>query len=238
MSTLTPDAARRLARLAGFNYLLIFIFAMAANMGVVMGLEVSGDPAATFDNILGQVGALRLAAAAFMVVLVADVIISAALYFVLRPAGARLSLIAALFRLVYTAMFSAVALNFVEILTVIEAGELIPRVEAASRVYLALNEFQMGFAVSLIFFAVHLVLLGVLFMRAPYLPGVLGGLLVLSGLGYAADGFGQLLFASYGPFAVPMMFAVLVPAIIGEGALCLWLLIRGLNPSKWPVEEA
>lgn len=234
MTGLRADSAQRLARLTGVFYLLIFILAIFANMAAIGGITVKGDPAATYANLLENIAWFRLAAAAFIIVLIADVIISWSLYLLLRPAGERLSLLAALFRLVYTAMFAAVALNFVEILGILKAGDLIDPATAQAEIYLAFGAYNAGFAVSLIFFAVHLVLIGALLMRVRYLPGFIGVLLILAGLGYTIDGFGQLLFADYGRFGGLISMIVILPALVGEGALMLWLLIRGLAPAKWP----
>ena len=234
MTVLTPIEARRVARLAGFFYLVIFVLAIYANMFAIGGLVVKGDPASTMANVIENLGTFRLGAAAFIIVLIADVVISWALYEVLKPAGARLSLLTAMFRLIYTAMFAAVALSFVEILEILEAGPALSQTDAQAGVYMALRSYTAGFAVSLIFFAVHLVLLGVLLIRARYLPTLIGVLIILAGAGYAIDGFGTLLFETYGSLANVITMIVIVPALIGEGGLCLWLLLRGLNVKKWP----
>ncbi|WP_370335685.1 DUF4386 domain-containing protein [Parvularcula marina] len=233
-STLTASQAQGLARLTGFFYLLIFGFAIFANMVAIGGLVVDGDPAATTANLMENLGQFRLGAAAFVIVLIADVIISWSLYYLLIPAGRKLSLLSALFRLVYTVMFAAVALEFVHILKIVEAGDALSPVNAQAEIYLALKSYGSGFAVSLVFFGIHIFLLGLLLVRAAYLPALLGILLFLAGAGYIVDGMGTLLFADYGPFAKIISMMVILPALVGEGTLTLWLLIRGLNPKKWP----
>ncbi len=237
MSALTAKSARAYARLAGFAYLVIFVLAIFANFAALGDLMVKGDPVATASRVRDALDLFRLGVAAFIVVLVADVLVSWALYLVLKPVQPALSLLAAMFRLVYTAMFAAVTLELLGILDVVQAGEAIATADAAQAIYLHLKAYGSGFAVSLIFFAVHLVLLGWLIARAAYLPTVIGVLLVCAGAGYGLDGFGRILFDGYGSLATVMMVVVVVPALVGEGALCLWLLIRGLNTNTWPEEN-
>lgn len=236
MSSLTPRKARDLARLTGAAYLLIFVLAIFAN-ATMMGIGVKGDPAATMAALLARLPLFRLAAAAFIVVLIADVLISWALFYLLAPVGRRRSLLTALFRLVYTGMFAAVALDFVRILEVVEMDPALDPATAQMQVYLAFRSYGAGFAVSLIFFAAHLGLLGYLIIRSEYLPSVIGGLVMLAGFGYALDGFGTLLFETYGPYGGLMTLVVIVPALVGEGLLCLWLLFRGVDAARWPVKS-
>ena len=68
-------------------------------------------------------------------------------------------------------------------------------------------------------FGLHLLVIGYLAYRSGYIPRVLGGLLVISGLGYAADSLGAVL--SQGPWTAISSFTFL-----GEFLLALWLVIR------------
>lgn len=77
----------------------------------------------------------------------------------------------------------------------------------------------------LVFFGVYCILIAVLIWRSTFLPRVLA-------VGMLAGGIGWLTFAS------PVLTQALapynfVPGMIGEGALTLWLLIRGVNEEKW-----
>ena len=83
----------------------------------------------------------------------------------------------------------------------------------------------LGFTVTLIFFGMHLVLLGVLIARADYMPRVIGWLASVAGLAYLGDGFGTILLGSYGAYAEPVTAVVIITAIVGEAALMLWLIV-------------
>jgi hypothetical protein len=72
----------------------------------------------------------------------------------------------------------------------------------------------------LVFFGVHLVLLGVLVRKAVYAPTILGVLLVIAGLGYAVTGFDGVMFPRSATNVAAYTF-------IGEVVLIFWLLLRG-----------
>jgi Domain of unknown function (DUF4386) len=52
----------------------------------------------------------------------------------------------------------------------------------------------------------------------------------MAGLCYLINSFAQLLFPS---LADKMFPAIVLPAFIGELATCVWLIVKGVNLSKW-----
>jgi hypothetical protein len=77
----------------------------------------------------------------------------------------------------------------------------------------------------LVFFGFYCVLIGYLIFRSSFLPSILGALMALGGLGWLTFLSPQL--ANYlAPYN-------LVPGMLGEGALTLWLLVVGVKVSKW-----
>ena len=77
----------------------------------------------------------------------------------------------------------------------------------------------------LAFFGVYCLLIGYLIFNSTFLPRILGVLMAIGGLGWLT-------------FASPSLASGiapynLVPGMLGEGALTLWLLARGVDPSRW-----
>jgi hypothetical protein len=58
---------------------------------------------------------------------------------------------------------------------------------------------------------------------------------VLAGLSYLINSFALLLAPS---FAASIFPAILMPAFIGELALCLWLIVKGVNLERWQQAHA
>lgn len=77
----------------------------------------------------------------------------------------------------------------------------------------------------LVFFGFYCVLIGYLAYRSTFMPRIIGVLLILAGLGYLT-----LLWPQFGNSLVPYNYA---PGLIGESALTLWLLLRGVDTARW-----
>jgi hypothetical protein len=90
----------------------------------------------------------------------------------------------------------------------------------------ALRSFGLGPRVSaLVFFGVYCLLIGYLVWKSGFVPRVFGVLMAIGGLGWLT-------------FARPALAGSLapwnmLPGVIGETALTLWLLIKGLDVAKW-----
>jgi hypothetical protein len=77
----------------------------------------------------------------------------------------------------------------------------------------------------LVFFGLHCLLVGYVIFRSTFLPRILGVLLAVGGLGW-------LTFA-LPPLANALSPYIVLPGILGEGALTLWLLVVGVNEQRW-----
>ena len=77
----------------------------------------------------------------------------------------------------------------------------------------------------LVFFGFYCLLIGYLILRSTFLPGALGALMAFAGLGW-------LTFAS-ASLATHLQPYNVIPGLIGEGALTVWLLAVGLNDQRW-----
>ena len=77
----------------------------------------------------------------------------------------------------------------------------------------------------LVFFGFYCLLIGYLVFRSSFMPRALGALMAFGGLGW-------LTFLSP-PLAEYLSPYSLVTGIIAEGALTLWLLVKGVNVPRW-----
>ncbi len=78
---------------------------------------------------------------------------------------------------------------------------------------------------SLVFFGFYCLLIGYLILRSTFLPRALGVLMVIAGLGW-------LTYLSP-PLARTLSPYNMIPGIVGEGVLTLWLLAVGVNVQRW-----
>ncbi|HEV2197235.1 MAG TPA: DUF4386 domain-containing protein [Candidatus Acidoferrum sp.] len=77
----------------------------------------------------------------------------------------------------------------------------------------------------LVLFGCYCVLIGYLIFRSSFLPRVLGVLMAFGGLGWLTFGSSTL--------ADALTPYNLAPGILGEGALTVWLLAKGVNAQRW-----
>lgn len=227
---ITEKTPQFYAKVIGFGLLLMALLALFANFFVIESFIIPGDAAATVTNLTDNELLFRLAIASFVIVLVLDVIISWALYILLRRVNKSFALLAALFRLTYTAIFTASIFNFVSVLELINEASYLMLLETNqlhAQVMLLIDAFRNGWLIGLVFFGVHLLLIGYLVFKSGFMPKLLGILVILAGLGYLIDSFAKIILSNYSDFETMFILIVAIPGAIGELALAIWLLVKG-----------
>ena len=207
---------------AGVGLLLMSAFAGFGKFVAIDGLVTAGNAAQTAQDILASEGLFRLGIASLILVIALDVVIACALYRVFSPVNRSLSIVAAAMRLVYAGVFMVAIGQLPWVLRLLtDEGKraVFSADQLNAQASLGLAAFTEIWYVSQFLFGLHLLLEGYLAYRSGYVPRVLGVLLALAGLGYAADSLGATL--SSGSWTAISSFTFL-----GEFLLALWLLIR------------
>jgi hypothetical protein len=221
------------ARIGGVLYLIIIVIGLFCETFVRDRLIVSGDATATANNIMASQLLWRIGISAELVMLACAIALAMIFYVLLRPVSRNLALLAVFFNLVSIALEAADMLNLFAALFLVKGAEYLKTFEPSQRqtlAYLFLKLHGYGYAVSLVFFGFFCLFIGYLIFKASYFPKTLGVLMIGVFLSYLIDGFALFL----APKLAAMIFpAILVPAFIGELSLCLWLLVKGVNLSKW-----
>ena len=177
---------RKAALVAGAGLLAMTIFAVGAIFFIFEKLTIPGDAGATVNNILAGEMQFRIGIACIFIVAVLDMVVAWALYVFLEPASKNLSLLAAWFRLVYSAILGVALFSYANVLRLLGGAHYMNGVETGqlhAEVMLSLNAFDDGGAIGLVFFGIHLVILGYLVFSSGYVPRILGIVLVVALLG-------------------------------------------------------
>src|SRR5262245_48481021 len=87
----------------------------------------------------------------------------------------------------------------------------------------------LGFTIPMVFFGVQIITVGWLITRSTLIPRVLGVLLALGGSSYVINSFTNFLSPELGAHVMPFIVPI---AILGEGSLTLWLLLKGAKPPE------
>lgn len=225
------------ARFAGAAYLYIVIAGLVVELVVRSSLIAPGDAATTAANILGAEQFYRVGFVAELMVLVCDVVVAALLYRVLRPAGETIALLAAAFRLVMAAMLGVNALNHFEPLLLLNgegAGVALPAAHLEALALQALRAHGVGYAAGLVFFGFACLFAGVGIARARFLPRPIGWLMAIAGVCYLVNSLSGFLAPAFANTLFPF---ILIPCLVAELSLALWLTIVGVNGARW-LEQA
>jgi hypothetical protein len=221
---------RKAAIIAGFGYLIIFVTGIFANFFVIESLVVPGDAAATAVNITASEGLFRTGIFSFFIMVLFDVVVAWALYLLLKPVNRELSLFTAWFRLLNAAIFGIALGHLFNILQILRDAAYLAAFKSGqlqAQVMLSLEAFNNTWLIGLVFFGIHLLLLGYLIFKSGYIPKTLGVLLIIAALGYLIDSFASFLLPNYSEYETIFMLIVVVPGVVGELSFTLWLLFRG-----------
>ena len=216
---------RKAALIAGAGLLAMTICAVGAIVFIFERLIVPSDAGATVNNILAGEMQFRIGVTGLFVVAVLDVVVAWALYVFLEPANKNLSLLAAWFRLVYSAILGVALFGYANVLRLLGGTHYMQAVETGqlhADVMLSIKVFEDGWAIGLVFFGIHLVILGYLVFKSGYVPRILGVVLAFGGAAYLTDSFVR--------FLLPHR-TIDLAAFVGWGELLfmLWLLYKGLK---------
>lgn len=212
---------RRAALIAGLGYLLMPV--SWAEFAIYPKLVIPHNIEQTVQNIGAHPRFFGVAVLCYLVTLMIDVAIAWALYVLLAPVNRSVSLLTAWFRLIYAAIFGVALLKLSTVFQLITKPDYLTAFGSAqlnAQVKLLLSSFRSDWAISLIVFGVHLVLLGCLICPSSYIPKIIGILLVIDGLGWITNGLQ--------PYFYPNAhLGFLFVTYFGELIFMLWLLIRG-----------
>lgn len=219
---------QKTARIAGVLYLIIFVGGIFAQFVVRQSLIVPGDAAATASKIAASEGLFRVGIAGDLLMLLSDVALAVVFFVLLRPVNNILSMMAAVFRLTQAALIGSSLVNLFYTLNLLHSADLMT-VVGAEQLMIFLNAHAIGYSVAMIFFGVNCLLIGYLVFQSGYFPKVLGILLVIAGVAYLSDSFAQVLLTDYAAYKALFESVAIPLAVVGELAMALWLLIRGIN---------
>jgi len=220
---------RKAALITSISLLIMFVAAMFAELYARQSLIVVGNAFETAKNIIVQSISFRIGLLCFLIVMICDMLVTWGLYIFLKPINKSISLLAAWFRMIYTAIFGISILNLVNGFRLINHGANIKTdpTYLYEQAMLNFQSFDDGWAISFMFFGFHLMIVGYLILKSDYMPKFLGGLLIIAAIAYLGDNLSKLLMPNYAEYKTVITIFVAIPSIIGELGLAIWLLVKG-----------
>jgi Domain of unknown function (DUF4386) len=220
---------RNPGRFAGSLYLLTSLVGFFAMIYVPNKMIVHGNAAATASNILASRTLFRLGIAAELICQAGFIFVALALYDLLKGVSRRYATFMVLLIVVSIPIAFLNELNSIAALALVRGADFLSIVEQPQREALAMLFLKLhgeGFGVAEMFWGLWLFPLALLVYRSRFLPRFLGIWLVLGGLANVILSLTGILLPQY----QNKMFEYFQPALFGEVALMLWLIIKGARP--------
>lgn len=226
---------KKTSRLTGVLYFIIIVTGMFAEFFVRANLIIPGDASATTNNIIASESLFRLNIFADLIMITCDVSLAILFYLLLKPVNKPLALLASFFRLAQATSLGVNLLNMFFVLQLISGANYLAALEhnqLQAFVMMFLESHSTGYTLALVFFGFNLIILGVLMYKSGYFPKTLGVMIIIAASAYLMDAFAKILLSNYSSYQEIITMAVLAPAFIGELALCLWLLFKGVEEER------
>lgn len=225
-SNLSP---RKAAIIAGASLILMALAAAFAYGWVFNSLVVPNDDEATVKAIRTSLFQFQLGILAWWLILILDIKVAWALYRFLKPVNNGFSILAAVFRVVYSVFLAKAIYNLCMVVVLINDPESIifGAAEFNHAVMHFINAFTHIWQLGLIVFGLHLAILAYLALKSGFVPNFLGILLAVAALGYIVIPTSQQLMPQYQSQIETVESILSVPMAISEIGFAIWLLIKG-----------
>jgi hypothetical protein len=218
-------------RYAGLWYVVTSIFGFFAMGYVPSKLIVHGDAGATANNIAASEMLFRLGIASQLIGMAGFIFVALALYELLKDVDRRQAALMVILIVVSIPMAILNEVNSVAALLLVKCADFLSVFEKPQREALAmlfLNLHGRGLVFCELFWGLWLLPLGYLVYKSRFLPRFLGAWLVLAGFGWVILCFTGILW----PQHADKLNTYFQPAILGEIAFMLWLVIKGAKPPQ------
>lgn len=233
LDRVSDTSPRAKARTTGLFYLLNILTGIFAQGFVSERIIAFSDATTTATNILTHESLFRLGFAVYLIEMACQVVVTVLFYYLLKPAGRSLSLIAASLSFLGIAIKTVSRLFYIAPLLVLRDASYLSvfnaeQVHALALFLLKVND--QGAAIGLVFFGFYAVLKGYLIIRSTFLPRILGVLAVFAGLG--------LLTFLHMPLGYRLFPYTAILGLLGAVPQILWLLVVGVNEQRWKEQAA
>jgi len=228
-------ATKRDARIAGLLYILMALPAPFALIYLPAKLIVPGDATVTANNVLAHETLFRAGIFGELFNGVGFILLVVVLYRLFRAVDQTQAALMVSLVLVSVAIGFVNVLNSIAGLTLFHGSDFLIAMAKTQRDALGmlfLNLHRQGITISEIFWGLWLFPFGVLVMRSGFIPRILGVLLIVNCFGYVAASLTSLFLPSY----AKVISLIVLPTLLGELWIILWLLIKGVKVNQVPVQ--
>jgi hypothetical protein len=226
---------KKTARFAGLLYLIWIITGLYAIFYVPSKTFVQGDAVATANKILANEFVFRTGIINDLISATLWVLMALVFYRLFKQVNERQAkLLVALVIVQIPPFFLMEAFNITSLM--LFKGEILKTFELSQRQDLAMLFLKINGYGSIVlesFWGVWLLPFGQLVYKSGFIPRVFGVFLILNGIALIIHSFTHLLLPNY----QPLVYQFATPFFLGEIAIMLWLLIKGVKNNGPTIEQ-
>jgi hypothetical protein len=229
-------AQRTAAMIIGIIYPIQMATGIFGEVFVRNRLVVRGDATRTAENIIASEQLFRLSIVTDLITYILVMVLTWALYVLLRPVNRHLALLAAFFRLSELAVLCLATVNSLVVLKLLSGAEYLKSFEAGqlqSLVMLAYQTQGQGMLVGFILLGLGSAIYAWLLLKSHYVPTALPLLGIFGALLLAFGTMAIFVFPALGGIGM----AYMMPMGLYEVGLGFWLLLKGLKRPVTPDVE-
>lgn len=219
-------STQKTARVAGVLYLFVILTGMFVMLYAPGKLFVEGNSAATANSILSHESFFRTYVLVGIISEFLFISVVLVLYQLLKGVNRQQAAVMVILVLITAPLAFLSMANQVSTLAFVRGAEFLTAFDKPQRDAVAMlffNADNEGILVSEIFWGLWLLPLGMLVFRSGFFPRFLGGWLIVNGVAYVIMSVARL----FSPEHSDLVLKISLPAILGEPAFALWLLIVG-----------
>lgn len=231
------NSQRRAAKVAGWTYILSFAIVVFANYVLLNPLIVPRNAVDTARNLLAHQTQFRIALTLFLTYGVAAVVLTGALYIILRSINHYLALLGALFRLVFAMSWLLSAIDSLGALRLLGTTPYLQvfepdRLQVLARLMIA-AAFD-NYYVGLPFFGLASTVCAWLWLKSNYIPRGLAIFGIIASAWCVLSAYLYLIFPDFNKIVNDYIFDS--PMALFELVVSVWLLTKGLK-SAAPIQS-
>jgi len=230
-SRIADISQRKATRVAGIAFLLTLIIPILSTIFVYSKLIVSGNAVATANNIMANEVLFRIGIASDLIMSMNVVVLSLALYVILKTVNQELALFALLWRLGEATLVGVAALSSLIALLLLNGGVYSVVFESEQLQALAglfLDVRYAVFSITFAFLGLGMTVFCYLFFKSRYIPGILAAFGIVSYLLLLIYSFVNILLPNYAAM-IQIQVIFYTASCLFEPAIGLWLLFKGVN---------
>jgi Domain of unknown function (DUF4386) len=229
----TMTSPKRLARIAGVLYLLVFISGVFAQGFVLPKIYAAGDAATTAGNVVANSGLARIGVVADLFQATVLVFLGMTLYILLKhvhQSAARAMLVIVAIGSAIICLNDVFTFESVRVATDASYVAALGTAGSSALVLLLLDIQHYGFYIAQIFFGLWLVPLGYLAYKSGMFPKALGVLLIVGGACLLVEMLATFLVPDFGEAKINVF--VTIPSAVAEILMIGYLLVIGVKAPK------